>query len=197
VNRTATISPSATIDSPARDVPLQAHAANRLGELFDLHQARLYRLALRMSRDPEEARDLLQETFLRAARRPGSIPAGEAAAEAWLVRVLVNLCRDRWRRLKVRRQAGPAPRWSVDTPADPEAAQQARETIRAALATLRPRTRAVILMHEIEGLDKRSIAALLGITEVTVRWHLASGRGRLRRQLSPGKDERYPGADER
>jgi RNA polymerase sigma-70 factor (ECF subfamily) len=190
VNRTATINPSVTIDSPARDAPLQAHAADRLGELFDLHQARLYRLALRMSRDPDEARDLLQETFLRAARRPRSIPAGEAAAEAWLVRVLVNLCRDRWRRLKVRRQAGPAPAWSVDAPADPEAAQQARETIRAALATLRPRTRAVIVMHEIEGLDKRSIATLLGITEVTVRWHLASGRGRLLRQLTPRENER-------
>ena len=164
---------------------MQAPAADRLGTLFDAHQARLYGLALRMSRDPEEARDLLQETFLRAARRPGSIPTADSAAEAWLVRVLVNLCRDRWRRLKVRQSAGPAPRWSLDEPADPEATAQARSAVRKALAQLRPKTRAVVVMREIEGLEMGEIARLLGISEVTVRWHLATGRSRLRTELDP------------
>jgi RNA polymerase sigma-70 factor (ECF subfamily) len=72
-------------------------AADRLGALFDAHHQRLYRLARRMSRSADEARDLVQDTFLRAARAPGSVPSGASAEEAWLVRVLVNLCRDRWR----------------------------------------------------------------------------------------------------
>lgn len=138
-----------------------------------------------MSRDPEEARDLVQETFLRATRRAGSIPESASGAEAWLVRVLVNLCRDRWRRLKVRRSAGPAPRWSLDEPANPEAAAQARASVQAALAELRPRTRAIVVMHEIEGLAKDRIAELLGINEATVRWHVATGRSRLRTELDP------------
>ncbi len=175
----------ATINSTPLDVPLQTRSAERLGALFDAHQARLYALALRMSRNPEDARDLLQETFLRAARRPSSIPAKPAAAEAWLVQVLVNLCRDRWRRLKVRRDAGPAPRWSVDEPHDPEQVESARESVRDALATLRPRTRAIVVMHEIEGLGRKEIARQLGMTEVTVRWHLSTGRSRLRGLLAP------------
>lgn len=174
---------TATINSTSLDVPRPLHAVDRLGELFDAHQARLYSLALRMARDPEEARDLLQETFLRAARRPGSIPHRDRAAEAWLTRVLVNLCRDRWRRLKVRREAGPAPRWSRRIPNDPEAMEGARQAVRDALEALKPRTRAIVVMHEIEGVDRAEIAALLGMRETTVRWHLSTGRNKLRRIL--------------
>ena len=180
---------TAIINSPALDVPLQDSTSERLGALFDAHQARLYALARRMSRDPDAARDLVQEAFLRAARHPASIPAADSAAEAWLVHVLVNLCRDRWRRLKVRRSAGPAPRWSRDAPADPEATSRARDAVRAALATLRPKTRAVVVMHEIEGIDAERIAALLGISQTTVRWHLATGRSRLRDELDPQRQQ--------
>ena len=51
-------------------------AAARLGALFDAHHQRLFRLARRLSRSADDARDLVQETFLRAARRPASVPAG-------------------------------------------------------------------------------------------------------------------------
>ncbi len=72
---------------------------DRLEGLFDAHHERLHRLALRLSRDAEQARDLVQKTFLRAARRVSSVPEGRSGEEAWLVRVLVNLCRDQrvWR----------------------------------------------------------------------------------------------------
>jgi RNA polymerase sigma-70 factor, ECF subfamily len=88
----------AATDHRASDV------TERLGKLFDAHHERLYRLARRMSRDAEEARDIVQETFLRAACAPGSIPAGAPNEEAWLVRVLINLCRDRWRQTATRRR---------------------------------------------------------------------------------------------
>ena len=80
-------------------------AADRLGVLFDAHHQRLYRLARRMSGSADEARDLVQDTFLRAARAPESVPWGASAEEAWLVRVLVNLCRDRWRQTATSRAA--------------------------------------------------------------------------------------------
>jgi DNA-directed RNA polymerase specialized sigma24 family protein len=62
-----------------------------LGMLFDAHHQRLYRLARRLSRSADEARDLVQDTFLRAVRAPASVPLGESAEEAWLVRVLIVL----------------------------------------------------------------------------------------------------------
>ncbi|HEX2163294.1 MAG TPA: sigma factor, partial [Thermoanaerobaculia bacterium] len=78
-------------------------AGERLAALFERHHLRLWRLARRMAADADEAGDLVQETFLRAARHAARLPAGDGPAEGWLVRTLVNLCRDRGRRLGVRR----------------------------------------------------------------------------------------------
>jgi RNA polymerase sigma-70 factor (ECF subfamily) len=152
----------------------------RLAGLFDAHQERLFRLARRLSPDREEARDLVQETFLRAARRPASVPPG--AEEPWLVRTLVNLCRDRYRRLDVRARVHESLRRDEETD-HPEAAAVARATVRGALARLAPRRRAVIVLHELEGTPVREVARLLGIAEVTVRWHLLAARRELARVL--------------
>lgn len=160
-----------------------AAAGERLGRLFDAHHQRLYRLARRLSGDAEEARDLVQEAFLRAARRPAAVPGGDTAGEAWLVRVLVNLCRDRYRRSAVRRRSRdrlPLPA----APPDPAAAAVARATVQSALGELPPRRRAVVVLSELEELPTAEIARLLGVTPVTVRWHLAAGRRQLAEQLA-------------
>src|SRR5678815_2372308 len=156
-------------------------AADRLASLFDAHHQRLYRLARRLSRSADEARDLVQDTFLRAARAPASVPAGASAEEAWLVRVLVNLCRDRWRQMTNRerlrlRQGYGGQVDGVTTPtriesADPEAALVARSVVWRALARLDPRRRAVLVMYELEGVPVEIIARTLRVTSVTVRWH--------------------------
>jgi RNA polymerase sigma-70 factor (ECF subfamily) len=158
--------------------------ADRLAELFDAHHLRLYRLARRLSGHADSARDLVQQTFLHAARHPGSLPAGEPGGEAWLVRTLVNLCHDRRRRLHVRQRA--AGRLAVaDRTASTESATIARASVQAALATLPPRQRAVVALHYLEDRDTADIAILLGITRVTVRWHLAAARRRLQQLLLP------------
>ena len=176
-------------ESLTMPLPAETTAASDelLAGLFNRHQDRLYRLALRMSGDAETARDLVQETFLRAARRR-SLPAGETGREAWLVRVLVNLCRDRWRRRQVRRRHEtdlPAP----PPPGDPEHRAVARATVRAALARLRPRRRAVLVLRELEGMPPARIARLLGLRPATVRWHLSVGRKELSRLLEAAPEE--------
>jgi RNA polymerase sigma-70 factor (ECF subfamily) len=153
------------------DRPRPQTATDRLGRLFDAHHERLFRLARRLSSDREEAQDLVQEAFLRAARQPGAVPEGEKPEEAWLVRTLVNLCRDRFRRLGVRRQAAESLRREAVSH-HPEDAAVARATVQAALARLSPRRRAVVVLHELEGVAVREVARLLGVAEVTVRWHL-------------------------
>src|SRR5678815_105759 len=101
---------------------LSASSAERLATLFDAHNARLYRLARRMVPTADDALDLVQETFLKAARAPRSIPTGFADEEAWLVRVLVNIQRDRWRKAAVRRRYDDEKGASNVVETDPEAA---------------------------------------------------------------------------
>jgi RNA polymerase sigma-70 factor (ECF subfamily) len=164
-----------------------ADAAERLGRLFDAHHGRLYRLARRLSRNADDARDLVQETFLRAARSPGSVPSGAPHEEAWLVRVLINICRDRWRQTATRARLDP-----LGTAAqplrttDPESALIARSLVWGALDALTPRRRAVLVMYELEGATIPTIARTLGVTVVTVRWHLSRGRREMASRIRGG-----------
>lgn len=167
--------------SPTADIPLEA-AGVRLGQLFDAHHARLYTLARRMSGSPDTARDLVQETFLRAARSAASIPHGFSSEEAWLVRVLVNICRDDWRRRAVRRRAVGEPAPNVD-PRATESALVARLTLWRALQRLPARRRAILVLYELEGIAIPAIATLLGVRAVTVRWHLSVGRRELAKAI--------------
>ncbi|MBI3492221.1 MAG: RNA polymerase sigma factor [Acidobacteria bacterium] len=160
--------------------------AERLAALFDAHQERLYRLARRLAQDSDDASDLVQDTFLRAARSPGSVPVGLADEEAWLVRVLINIRRDQWRKTAVRNRFSASLCVAVTSDdSNQESALIARTTVWRALDVLQPRRRAVVIMHELEGLTISSIASLLGISAITVRWHLSMGRHDLTRALKP------------
>jgi RNA polymerase sigma factor (sigma-70 family) len=173
----------------ARALPAIAvgNPAERLASLFDVHYARLYRLARRLTDSADDALDLVQETFLRAARSPKAIPVGASNEEAWLVRVLINIRRDQWRKASIRDRhdkSGFAASHALGGSQDPEAALIARAVVWQTLNVLPPRRRAVIVMHELEGLDVGTIASLLGISTITVRWHLSIGRRDFTRELS-------------
>jgi len=159
--------------------------ADRLAELFDAHNLRLYRLARRLTASAADADDLLQETFLRAAQSLPSIPAGASKEEAWLVRVLVNVQRDHWRKRAVRERSAPMLSVPTDAAPGPDAALIAKRTVWAALDTLHPRPRAILVMHELDGMSLPDIAAQLGLRLMTVRWHLSMGRRDLKRLLRP------------
>lgn len=176
--------PVMTSDAVVWSAPVEVHltdATERLAVLFDTHHQRLYRLARRLSRNAEDARDLVQETYLRAAQSIGSVPAGTSREEAWLVRVLINICRDGWRRTAVRQRHDPvhAADAAVQGWSDQERELVARSTVWRALDALTPRRRAIVILYEMEGTGIADIAALLGLAPVTVRWHLSRGRREL------------------
>jgi RNA polymerase sigma-70 factor (ECF subfamily) len=176
----------------ALPVALPADPGDRLAALFDAHHERLYRLARRLAPQADEALDLVQETFLKAARSPGAVPAGATNEEAWLVRVLINIRRDQWRKTLVRKRHDREIRHSSGVDDGQEAALIARATVWRALDILKPRRRAALVMYELEGLPIPAIASLLGIGAVTVRWHLSMGRRDLARVLKSqvgGTDE--------
>jgi RNA polymerase sigma factor (sigma-70 family) len=140
---------------------VEKDAGERLAALFDAHHRRLYSLACRMCRTREDARDCVQEA---------------SAEEAWLVRVLINICRDGWRRQAVRDRA---PLEAPPDVADHESAVIARALVRSALDRLPPRRRAILILYELEGTGIPEISSLLGVAPVTVRWHLSRGRKQM------------------
>src|SRR5262245_22871031 len=142
--------------------------AHRLASLFDTHHDRLYRLARRLASGKDDALDLVQETFLRAARSPDRIPSGSTSdQEAWLVRILINIRRDQWRKASIRiRHDGAA---VIAKTQNPEATLINTATVWQALDRLPPRRRAILVMVELEGMLIPAVAGLLGINSITVR----------------------------
>jgi RNA polymerase sigma-70 factor (ECF subfamily) len=174
-------------------VPVEAAPDDRderLAALFDAHEDRLYRFARRLAASADDARDLVQDTFLKAAKSLQSVPPGFAKEEAWLVRVLVNIRRDQWRKAAVRKRSAPTLRADVAAPSNVESAVIAKRMVWAALDALEPRRRAIVIMHELEGMMPAAIAVLLGVRAITVRWHLSMGRRDLKRILEPQMGDR-------
>ena len=162
--------------------------ASRLGSLFEASHQRLFRLGCRMTGDPDAALDLVQEAFLRAASRPALLPDADSAAEAWLVRVLVNLCQDRYRKAAVRTRHADRLERGEALPS-PESSLLARDLVQTAFAALPPRRRAIVALHELEELSVREIARMLSVPEVTVRWHLAMGKKQMAARLAGPKEK--------
>jgi len=158
--------------------------AQLLRVLHDQHAGALWGYVIGLlDGDRAKAQDVVQETFLRAARSPESVPLGSPNEEAWLVRVLINICRDRWRHASVRARAAAEGHLRPGAASSPEAGILARAMVWQALGALPPRRRAIVILYELEGATIPAIADLLGVTPVTVRWHLSIGRREMAKAL--------------
>jgi RNA polymerase sigma factor (sigma-70 family) len=160
--------------------------------LYRDHAPRLLRLARLLLRDPEEARDIVQDVFGKAAvaLRGATAPRDW---RPWLTQVLVNACRSRarrgwWRRF--RRDATPLDAEPlVDGAAPPDTAavaSQVRDRVRAAFGELPWRQRQVVVLRHLEGWSTAEVAAGLRISEGAVKTHLFRGLRALREVLGEG-----------
>jgi RNA polymerase sigma-70 factor, ECF subfamily len=154
-------------------------------ELVRSYVRRARSIALRLMRDPDDADDLVQDAFLRALERIETFDPDRAFGP-WFFRLLVNAGLDTHRRRKLRRTEPDATEVASAARGPEQAAEQAeiRERFSRALDGLPPRQRHIVWAFEVDGLTTREIARSLGLSEVTVRWHLHTARRTLRAALA-------------
>ncbi len=164
-----------------------------LAPLMERHYGRMYRLALAYLREPQDALEVVQETFVKACRHAGRwSPAAEPAR--WLARIAVNTAIDRYRRRRRRPEESMAEeaeremRWaSADgSPEDELLNRERRERLDRAMLGLPERQRAVLVLRHYEDMSLEEIGSALGMRLGTVKSTLHRAIGQLRRRLPGG-----------
>ena len=182
----------------AANVPGAGNSADRR-QIFERealpHLATLYSVAMRLTRNDDEARDLVQETMLRALRffhlfAPGTNCRG------WLLTILHNNFHNRWRRHSRERLAANAEEFELNVAGEslqsegwecnPERVLCARSVggaIGAALETLPEDFRLTLMLVEVQELNYDEAADVLGVPVGTVKSRVSRGRAMMRHAL--------------
>ncbi|CAG0990112.1 ECF RNA polymerase sigma factor SigE [Anaerolineae bacterium] len=159
--------------------------------LFEEYYSRIYRYSLSLMRDPAEADDAAQETFMRAYRHLDSL-RDASALTTWLYRIATHVCLDRIRQKARGAESEPETDLDdleeVDTPSLQQIVERndMSACVQRYLDGLSDSYRAVILMHDLDGLTGSQMAAALGVSLATVKIRLHRARLRLRTQLEAG-----------
>jgi RNA polymerase sigma-70 factor (ECF subfamily) len=163
----------------------QARSGDRraLEALIERHQAQVYRFGMKLCGDPEDAKEVLQETLLALARGIEGF-RGASSISTWLFTVARSFCiKARRREAKRARAAAPEGSCPAEGPPDPApiadevlATREAGAAIDAAIAALEPMYREVLLLRDVEGLSAKEVAEVLGITEQAVKSRLHRAR---------------------
>lgn len=167
------------IAAEAPAVPARASAAKSLEALYRAHAPAVYALARRLCGSPSEAEDVLQETFLEAARSLTQY-RGDGPVAGWIKRICASKALMRLRRA----------RWEAEDAADEASAPlplDSRLDLEPALARLPAATRAVVWLHDVEGCTHEEIAAMTGQSPSFSKSQLSRAHARLRAWLRPGE----------
>lgn len=170
-------------DFPLVDRARQGDAA-AFDELVTLHRGRLVRMLYQMVRNPDDAVDLAQETFVRAWRGVRGFD-GRHAFTTWLHRIATNAAIDFMRRqsrrplpVELQEDALPAPR--APQPMDEAHIHRRIESV---LFSLPPEQRAVLVLREMEEYSYEEIARLVGCSQGTVMSRLFHARRKMQAEL--------------
>jgi len=169
------------------------------GTLFLRHKDRLWAVALRIVCDPDDAADALQDAMISAFRRAGDF-RGDSAVTTWLHRIVVNASLDLLRRKASARSVSwsgdpeelAVPEPGADGPGAASAGTRAgradaidtRLDVDTALRALPPPQRAALVLVDMLGYSVAEAAAILAISEGTIKSRCARGRARLVPYLS-------------
>ncbi len=176
----------------------RARAGDRraLETLLARHQRRVYRFGLKMCRDPEDAKDVLQETLLAVARTVKDF-RGASSVSTWLYTIARSFCIKKRRRSKFApeqeeslesRSPGLEARQVADPargPDDALAGRQIETALEQAIAGLDPMYREVLVLRDVEGLTAPEVGEVLGLTVEAVKSRLHRARVAVREAVLP------------
>ena len=169
----------------------QAGDDDALGALLAQHQDQIYRFGLRMCRDPEDARDVVQDTLLAMARGVRDFRGGSSLS-TWLYTIARSYCIKKRRKSKF----APAETASLDDDAhaiaDPArgpdealAGKRVATALEEAIGELEPMYREVLVLRDVEGLSAAEVAEVLGVSVDAVKSRLHRARSAVRTALAP------------
>jgi len=160
--------------------------------LFEEHRTRIYRVCLLYTDSTDDAKDVLQETFLRAYKSVGHF-RGESSFTTWLTRIAINIClnlrRDRRNSETMESERLDQVQFEMPQgrPGNPEEAlgyRELRDRIRELVERLPPRERMAFMLKHFEELKIREISELMHISEGTVKSFLHRAVVTLRQELA-------------
>lgn len=197
---TMTVSEDARLVARVRGGQRGAFAA-----IIRRHNRRLYRLAWSVLRNPAEAEDVVQETYIRAFTQLDSF-VGPEGFGAWLAKIALNEARGRLRKAgraallvdEILQEGGAVQLIAgLDdgTPPTPErlaAAAELRAALESAIAALPDDFRTVFILRAVEGMSVAETAALLAIPTATVKTRLHRARAALQRLLHREAEQLMP-----
>lgn len=165
-------------------------------DLVRVHTRRVYSVCYRFTGNDSEAQDLTQDVFLRVFKTIGSFRSGEGSFSVWLMRLTRNLLIDHYRRGKQERSTDSIEdqlpileeKASIGGRTDGLlAGREASEILQSGLEKLSPELRETLILRDLEELEYREIADVLGVPEGTVKSRLNRGRAELARLLRKHK----------
>ncbi len=149
--------------------------AEAFGPLVERYHRPLFRMAVRLLGDREEARDATQTAFLKAYQALGTCDP-ERRFFTWIYRILINECLNV---LRARRPIGAMVEVAAESAPDAVGAGELRRIVRKALLQLTPEQRDVVVLRHFGELSYEEVAAAAGIPVKTVKSRLFSARQRL------------------
>ena len=171
-----------------------------LAILVEKYKRLVYRVAVQITKNHEDANDVMQDTFLKVYESIHSFRK-DAAFETWLYRIVVNHATNLVKRRERRRESPlsdtsemeihPDLRWAADSTNNPHLNLERKERQRwvtQAVNSLPLKQRTVVILHEFEGLTHPEIASILNCSEGTVRSRLHYARHKLKDLLKPYVD---------
>ncbi|HUJ27155.1 MAG TPA: sigma-70 family RNA polymerase sigma factor [Myxococcales bacterium] len=186
-------------EGPGGDRELVRAAQKGDGQAFrrlvEKYQRRVFQLALGMLKDPDDAMDISQETFVRVHRYLPSFK-GDSSFFTWTYRIAMNLCLDAQRRKgRVERvdveqgdeaeieAAMDPPSHALAGPQRQALNEELKGKMEQALGELSENHRAILLLREMEGLSYEELSKILGIRKGTVMSRLFHARLKMQNKL--------------